>query len=80
MRIEAHRQKELDEEVEPEVVLDSFLNQVKVEQQPQSDSFRQSCQTSSCKGQEVARDSVLVGCQRQGVSSRRSVQLQAHGE
>ena len=38
MRIEARRQKELDEGVEPEVVLDSFLNQVKVaiEQQPQS--------------------------------------------
>ena len=33
MRIEARRQKELDEGVEPEVVLDSFLNQVKVEQQ-----------------------------------------------
>ena len=36
MRIEARRQKELDEGVEPEVVLDSFLNHVKVEQQPQS--------------------------------------------
>ena len=36
MRIEACRQKELDEGVEPEVVFDSFLNQVKVEQQPQS--------------------------------------------
>ena len=36
MRIEARRQKELDEGVEPEVVLDSFLNQVKVEQQQQS--------------------------------------------
>ena len=36
MRIEARRQKEPDEGVEPEVVLDSFLNQVKVEQQPQS--------------------------------------------
>ena len=32
----ARRQKELDEGVEPEVVLDSFLNQVKVEQQPLS--------------------------------------------
>ena len=31
-RIEARRQKELDEGVEPEVVLDSFLNQVKIEQ------------------------------------------------
>ena len=30
MRIEARRQKELDEGVEPEVVLDSFLDQVKV--------------------------------------------------
>ena len=36
MRIEARRQKELDEGVEPEVELDSFLNQVKVEQQQQS--------------------------------------------
>ena len=35
MRIEARRQKELDEGLEPEVVLDSFLNQVKVEQQQQ---------------------------------------------
>ena len=61
MRVEARRQKELDEGVEPEVVLDSFLNQVKVEQQQQFwtveesiDSFRQSCQTSSCEGQEIA--------------------------
>ena len=29
LRIEARRQKELDGGVEPEVVLDSFLNQVK---------------------------------------------------
>ena len=36
MRIEARRQEELDEGVEPEVVLDSFLDQVKVEQQQQS--------------------------------------------
>ena len=36
MRLEARRQKELDEGVEPEVVLDSFLDQVKVEQQQQS--------------------------------------------
>ena len=36
MRIEARRQKELDEGAEPEVVLDSFLDQVKVEQQQQS--------------------------------------------
>ena len=43
------------------------------------DSRRQSCQTSSCEGQEVARDSVLVDRQRQGVSRRRSVQLQACG-
>ena len=55
VRIEAHRQKELDGGVEPEVVLDSFLNQVKVEQHQQSgplkrsvDSRRQSCQSSSC--------------------------------
>ena len=36
LRIEARRQKELDGGVEPEVVLDRFLNQVKVEQQQQS--------------------------------------------
>ena len=33
LRIDARRQEELDEGVEPEVVLDSFLDQVKVEQQ-----------------------------------------------
>ena len=37
MRIEARRQKEVDEGAEPEVVLDSFLDQVKVEQHPQSE-------------------------------------------
>ena len=36
MRIEARRQKELDEGAEPEAVLDSFLDQVKVEQQQQN--------------------------------------------
>ena len=36
MRIEARRQKELDEG-EPEVMLDGFLNQVKVKQHPQSE-------------------------------------------
>ena len=36
MRIDSRRQKELDGGVEPEVVLDSFLDQVKVEQQQQS--------------------------------------------
>ena len=36
LRIEARRQKELDGGVEPEVVLDSFLNHVKVEKHPQS--------------------------------------------
>ena len=35
LRIEARRQKELDDGVEPEVVLDSFLNQVELEQHPQ---------------------------------------------
>ena len=39
MRIEALRQKELDEGVEPEVVLDSFLNQVKVEQSSSNSSL-----------------------------------------
>ena len=84
LRIEARRQKELDGGVEPEVVLDSFLNQVDSGAAPavwaveeSVDSRRQSCQTSSCEGQEVARDSVLVDRQRQGVSRRRSVQLQA---
>ena len=77
MRIEARRQKELDEGVEPgETRAATAVWTV----EESIDSFRQSCQTSSCKGQEVARDSVLVDCQRQGVSSRRSVQLQAHGE
>ena len=83
LRIEARRQKELDDGVEPEVVLDSFLNQVELH--PQSGPLKRvltpaSCQTSTCEGQEVARDPVLVDCQRQGVSPRRSVQLQAHGE
>ena len=36
LRIEARRQDHLDGGVESEVVLDSFLNQVKVEQHPQS--------------------------------------------
>ena len=64
MRIEVRRHKELDEGVEPEVVLDCFLNQVKVEQQLQSGPLKrvltpsakaaQSCRTSSCEGQEVA--------------------------
>ena len=87
MRIEARRQKELDEGVEPEVVLDSFSQSGESRAatavwtvEESIDSFRQSCQTSSCEGQEVARYSVLVDCQRQGVSPRRSVQLQAHGE
>ena len=40
LRIEARRQKELDGGVEPEVVLDSFLNQVKVEQHPQSEPLK----------------------------------------
>ena len=67
LRIEARRQKELDGGVEPEVVLDSVLNQMKVEQHQQSgplkrvfDSRRQSCRTSPCEGQDVASDSVLV--------------------
>ena len=36
LRVEARRQKELDGGVEPEVELDSFLNQVNEEQHPQS--------------------------------------------
>ena len=36
LRIEARRQKELDGGVEPEVVLDSVLSQVNVEQHPRS--------------------------------------------
>ena len=84
LRIEARRQKELDGGVEPEVVLDSFSQSGQSGAAPavwaveeSVDSRRQSCQTSSCEGQEVARDSVLVDRQRQGVSRRRSVQLQA---
>ena len=40
MRIEARRQKELDEGVEPEVVLDSFLDQVILEQHPSSEPVK----------------------------------------
>ena len=40
LRIEARRQKELDDGVEPEVVLDSFLKQVKMEQHPQSEPLK----------------------------------------
>ena len=36
LRIEARRQEELDDGVEPEVVLDSFVNPVELEQHPQS--------------------------------------------
>ena len=39
-RIEARRQKELDDGVEPEVVLDSFLNQIELEQHPQSEPLK----------------------------------------
>ena len=87
LRIEARRQKERDDGVEPEVVLDSFLNQVKVERHSQSAPLKRvwtaaakAAKTSSCEGQEVARDSVLVDRQRQGVTRRRSVQLQACGD
>ena len=40
LRIEVRRQKELDEGVEPEDVLDSFLNQVELEQHPQSEQVK----------------------------------------
>ena len=40
MRIEARRNKELEEGVEPEVVLDSFLDQVKLEQHPPSEPVK----------------------------------------
>ena len=56
LRIEARGQKELDGGVEPEVVLDSFHNQVKVEQHPQSGPLKRvltpaakAAQTSSCE-------------------------------
>ena len=60
MRIEARRQKELDEGVEPEVVLDSFLDQVKVEQQQQSGPLKRVL-TPSAKAakQRRARDKKL---------------------
>ena len=61
MRIEARRQKELDEGVEPEVVLDSFPQPGESRAatavwtvEESIDSFCQSCQTSSCEGQEIA--------------------------
>ena len=54
MRIEARRQKELHEGVEPEVVLDSFLNQVKVEQQQQSGPLKRVL-TPSAKAAEHRR-------------------------
>ena len=67
LRIEARRQKELDDGVEPEVVLDSFLNQVVLEQHPQSGPLKRVLTPAAkaakhrvCEGQEVARDSVLV--------------------
>ena len=87
LRIEARGQKELDGGVEPKVVLDSFSQSGGGGAAPavwaveeSVDSRRQSCPKSSCEGQEVARDSVLVDHQRQGVSRRRSVQLQACGD
>ena len=54
MRIEARRQKELDEGAEPEVVLDSFLDQVKVEQQQQSGKLKRVL-TPSRSGTFLAR-------------------------
>ena len=70
MRTEGRRQKELDEGVEPEVVLDSFLNQVKVEQQPQSGPLKRVL-TPSAKAAKHrrARDKKL-----------RETLCQAHGE
>ena len=86
-RIEARRRKELDEGVEPEVVLDSFLNQVKVEQQPQSGPLKRVL-TPAAKAakhrrarDKKLRETVLVDRHRQRcVSPRRSVQLQAYGD
>ena len=59
LRIEACRQKELDG-VEPEVVHDSFLNQVKVEQHPQSGLLKRVL-TSAAKAAKHrrARDKML---------------------
>ena len=65
LRIEARRQKELDGGVEPEVVLESFLNQVKVEQRQQSGPLKRVLTAKAAK--------------RQGMSRWRSVQLQAYG-
>ena len=86
MRIEARRQKELDEGVEPEVVLDSFLDQVKVEQQPQCGPLKRVL-TPSAKAAKhrrarakKLRETLCWWIANDKVSSRRSVQLQAHGE
>ena len=73
MRIEARRQKELDGGIEPEVVLDSFLNQVKVEEHPQSGLLKRVL-TPTAKAAKHRR-----AMERQGVSRRRLVQLQACG-
>ena len=63
MQIEARRQKErqFSQPGESRAATAFWTAEERV------DSFRQSCQTLSCDGQEVARDPVLVDCQRQGV-------------
>ena len=59
-RIEARRQKELDGGVEPEGVLNSFLNQVKVEQHQQSGALKRVLTTAAKPAQHRrARDKKL---------------------
>ena len=69
MRIKARRQKELEEGSTPEVLLDSFPNPVKHDQHTLSEPPKRvltlaakAAQAPSRKGQEAARDSVLVDC------------------
>ena len=60
MRIEARRQKQMDEGVEPEVVLDSFLNQVKIkQQQPSGPLKRVSTPSAKAAKHRRARDKKL---------------------
>ena len=83
----ARRQKELDEGVEPEVVLDSFFNQVSVEQQPQSGPLKRVF-TPSAKLPNIVVLRIR-SCERPcvgGLPTTRcvamaiGVQLQAHGK
>ena len=59
LRIDARRQEELDEGVEPEVVLDSFLDQVKVEQQQSGPLKRVLTPAAKAAKQRRAKDKKL---------------------